>query len=316
MFSLNSCSTDGIDQPENQQNEIAVSGKTKDTIIRISVGDDKVPVYISLPENCNSEPLPAVVVLHGSDGMWTNDDPGSGEMTGQFREWQEILSANCIVGAFVDSYSGRGVANRTGKWRELPFNFRISAQFIRPLDANATLNLLQNMNYSNGQSVVKAEDVALLGFSDGASATAATLIDTSRIPTDFKWTQSQDGVEYDSADGVLPPPTKPEIGFSGGVFYYGGSVGYNYWGRHPCSNEAIEENVFYPYAPMLYHIPSDDALTENTLCLTNMLSAKQAPVNIFEYEGVPHGFDNDGLPESSIARTRTIRWLNELWDNN
>lgn len=295
---------------------INITENTTETIVYISVDDFEIPVFLSIPDGCENTPLPAVVVMHGSNGLWTNNDPESRTMSGQFIEWQNILKQNCIIGAFVDSYSARGVITRTGKWRELPDNFRISAQFERSKDANATLSMLQNLKYDNGNDVVKQGDIAILGFSDGATAVAATLMDTDVVPDGFKWTQSQDDKEYDSSDGVSPPQSKPQKGFAGGVFYYGGSVGYNYWGKHPCGDEAIESNVFYPYAPILYNIPENGFLTENTLCMINVLKEKGASVELNLYEDVGHGFDFDDVPQSTTARNNTIKWLKELWSNN
>lgn len=131
--------------------------------------------------------------MHGSDGMWTNHDSSKGIMSGQFNEWRKLFDENCIVGAFVDSYSGRGVTTRTGKWTTAPDNFKISSQFIRPRDANAALAMLKNLTFTDGSPVVRPKDIGLLGFSDGASAVAATLYNTDTTPKGWVWTQSFDG---------------------------------------------------------------------------------------------------------------------------
>ncbi|MFD2100626.1 dienelactone hydrolase family protein [Flagellimonas iocasae] len=312
-----SCSNDRSLIYDGETPEVKLSASTTDTIVYALVDNVKVPVYLSIPKECAvNGPFPAVVVMHGSYGLWYQNSPESQTMSGQFKEWQNILAENCIVGAFVDSYTERGVITRTGKWAELPNNIKISAQFVRPRDANATLALLQNLKYEDGTTVVQSEDIALLGFSDGATAVASTLIDTDKVPTDFVWTQSDNGTVYDASDGILPPQSKPDVGFSGGVFYYGGSVGYNYWGKHPCGLEVLEENVFYPYAPMLYHIPGDDKLTDNTFCMLDVLEAKGAPVETFYYENAAHSFDYDHIPDSELARARTIAWLKEIWNTN
>lgn len=296
-------------------NKVITTG-TKDTILYMSVDNVKVPVYLSIPKNCNGKQMPAIVVMHGSGGMWTKRDFSTKTMSRAFREWQSIFNKNCIVGAFVDSYNPRGVAARTGKWKKLPHNFKISTQFVRPKDANTTLALLQNLKYDDGRSIVDGKDIAVMGFSDGAGAVASTLMDTDRIPKGFEWKQSRDGKKYGIADGVLPPQTKPKKGFSAGVFYYGGSVGYNYWGKHPCGSKAMKQNVFYPYAPILYNVPENGYLTKNTLCMVNLLKKKNAPVKLNLYKGVGHGFDRDDVPQSKTARKKTIKWLKQIWSNN
>lgn len=309
VMMLSNCSKDSGKVADTAQEERIIAANTLDTIIKVSIDDFEIPIYLSIPDGCESESLPAVVVMHGSYGMWSKNDPSSETMSGQFTEWQNILAENCMIGAFVDSYTGRGVTTRTGEWRELPSNIRISAQFQRTKDANAALTFLQNLKYDDGSNVVQGTKIVLLGFSDGASAVLASLIDLDKVPQGFEWTQSADGKSYTASDGILSPQTKPQTGFAGGIFYYGGSVGYNYFGKHPCNVENLQENVFYPYAPMLFQIPSDDELTENTLCLIDVLQSKEAPIEMLYYEGMSHGFDFDDVPESEQARTSTINWI-------
>ena len=237
FFPFLSCSDDSdCCGPGPEIGETIISSSTLDTIVHVMVDNAKIPIYLSIPQDCGKKGHPAVVVMHGSDGMWTNHDPSKGIMSGQFNEWRQLFDENCIVGAFVDSYSGRGVSTRTGKWVTAPDNFKISSQFIRPRDANAALSLLQKLKYSDGSSVVRSVDIGLLGFSDGATAVASTLYDTDTTPDGWEWTQTFDGKEYDQSSGVLAPEPKPEVGFAGGVFYYGGSGGYDYWGASPCGN--------------------------------------------------------------------------------
>lgn len=309
LFSLLSCSEDGIGPPGNH--EVAISSSTSDTIVHVMVGNDRIPIYLSIPKDCGEESYPAVVVMHGSDGMWTNHDPSKGSMSGQFNEWRELFDAHCIVGAFVDSYTGRGVSTRTGKWTTAPDNFKISSQFVRPRDANAALAMLQELKYSDGTPIVRPSDIGLLGFSDGATAVASTLYDTGATPDDWEWTQTFNGKAYDGSSGVLAPEPRPNIGFATGVFYYGGSGGYDYWGSAICGPNAMEGNIYRVYAPILYQIPETDDLTENTLCMFNILEQKGDPVELNFYEGAVHGFDFDHNVQSALARDRTMDWFKE-----
>jgi len=307
-----SCSQDDAFLSSLESPETTLQQSTKDTVVYATVDNYQIPIYLSIPEGCENTDYPAVVVMHGSDGMWINHDIASGKMSGQNSEWRELFDANCIVGAFVDSYSGRGVSTRTGKWATAPDNFKISSQFIRPKDAYAALELLKKLKFSDGRNVVRAKDIGLLGFSDGASAVASTLYDTDNTPPDWEWSQSFDGKTYDASSGVQPPRPRPENGFAGGVFYYGGSGGYNYWGSSPCGDNAMEGNIFAPYAPMLYQIPTEGYLSENTLCLVNVLQEKGFPVERILYEGVGHGFDFDDNNQSAVARTNALNWFEEI----
>lgn len=312
-----SCSDDDHNLPNYlESGEITISSTTTDTIVYVISNNDKVPIYLSFPKDCNIESYPAVVVMHGSDGMWKNHDPDTGTMSGQNSEWRILFDENCIVGAYVDSFSGRGVTTRTGKWATAPDNFKISSQFIRSRDANAALALLKKLKFSDGTPVVRSSNIGLLGFSDGASAVASTLYNTETTPVDWKWTQNFDGKTYDTSSGILPPEPKPTEGFAGGIFYYGGSVGYDYWGTTPCSPNAPDGNIYQNYAPMLYQIPVEGYLTENTLCLVDVLKEKGAPVELNLYDGVGHGFDFDHNAQSSQARINAINWFKEILNMN
>lgn len=291
---------------------IILNPATKDTIVYALVDDIQIPIYLSIPQNCNNTDYPAIVLLHGSDGMWKNHDFKNGIMSRQNNEWREIFDANCIVGAYVDSYSTRGVTARTGDLRIPPENFKISAQFVRPKDANAALELLRKIKFSNGNPLVRSKDIGLLGFSDGATALAATLYDAKSTPINWEWTQKSDGIEYDSSDGVLAPQSVPlNGGFSGGVFYYGGTVGYSYWGNNPCSDNAIFDNIYEPYAPMLFQIPLNDELTENTLCTVELLQSKGHSVKLNLYDA-DHSFDHTDDTHSPLGRASTIDWFKNI----
>nr|WP_297786002.1 hypothetical protein [uncultured Allomuricauda sp.] len=311
-----SCGQDDSFLSALESPEVVLQQSTIDTIVYAKVDNYQIPIYLSIPKGCDHQNYPAVVVMHGSDGMWINHDPASGKMSGQNNEWRELFDQNCIIGAFVDSYSGRGVSTRTGKWATAPDNFKISSQFIRPKDAYAMLEVLKKLKLSDGSNLVRPKDVGLLGFSDGASAVASTLYDTDSTPNDWEWTQSFDGKEYNSSSGVLPPVEKPKSGFAGGVFYYGGSGGYNYWGASPCGDYAQEGNIYQPYAPILYQIPEDGYLSANTLCLFELLKDRGASVELNIYEGVGHGFDFDDNNQSSIARMNALKWFKNTLNIN
>ncbi|WP_420603066.1 dienelactone hydrolase family protein [Flagellimonas sp.] len=291
-----------------------LAGST-DTIVYVSVDNVNVPIYLSIPKDCGAKDFPAVVVKHGSGGLWKDDNPSRGVLSSQFREWKNLLSENCMVGAFVDSYTGAGAVERSGKWDTPPETFRISTQFVRPRYANAALTFLRNLTFDDGSKVVRPKDIGILGFSDGGGAVFATLYDSSSTPPNWKWTQKYDGKEYTEADGVRAPPEIPfDGGFKGGVFYYGGVYGHGYWGGNPCDHDAMTDNIYQVYAPMQFHIPAKGYLAENALCMIDLLIEKQNPVELNLYEGVGHGFDTDEAEQSLRARNNTINWFKQLFN--
>ncbi len=308
---------DGLFGLTQKQSEISISSGTTDTILYAIVDNTRIPVYLSFPEGCDIQNYPAVVVMHGSDGMWKNHDPESKAMSGQNNEWRKIFDDNCIIGAFVDSYSTRGVTTRIGKWTTAPDNFKISSQFVRPRDANATLSLLRGLTFGDGRSIVRPKDIGILGFSDGATTVASTLYDSNATPSDWVWKQKFDGKEYNTSSGVKAPPKIPtDGGFAGGVFYYGGSGGFDYWGSHACGTNGLEGNVYVSYAPILYQLPANGYLTENSLCLVDLLKKKSNNVELNVYANVGHGFDFDDNVQSIIARKNTINWFKKILNMN
>ena len=81
---------------------MTIPGSTSDTILYVSVNDDIVPVYVTIPQGCDQSTYPAVVVLHGSGGMWKDDDREAEVMASQNRDWKEIINDNFNIGAFCD----------------------------------------------------------------------------------------------------------------------------------------------------------------------------------------------------------------------
>nr|WP_299382828.1 hypothetical protein [Allomuricauda sp.] len=306
LSSLNSCQK-GDDFQEIDE-EVIIHAATTDTIIQIVVEGKQVPVFLSIPKAEGQ--LPAVVVKHGSGGMWKHDNPKTKKLSRQFQEWKEILTQNGFVCAVVDGYTPAGTAERTGKWKKPPYAFKISSEFVRPRYAYGTLRMLRNLKNHAGSNIVRSKDIGIIGFSHGGNTTAATLFDTDLTPQDWNWTQSYDGKEYGISNGVREPAQRPEEGgFACGVVNYGGAIAHGYWGGDPCSDNANEKIIYGNYAPVLYQLPENDYLAESTLCMFQLLKKKGFPVEMEIYNNVGHGFDDDGLPPSEEARTKTINFL-------
>ena len=66
---------------------------------------------------------------------------------------------------------------------------------------------------------------------------------------------------------------------------------------------------------MLYQVPSEGYLSENTLCQVALLKEKGLPVEVQVYQGVGHGFDFDKVEQSELARAVSIQWLKQLFAN-
>jgi len=307
-----SCEKDSP-EPSNLANRIVIPNGTKDTVLFAKSIDDKViPIFFSFPEHA-TYPLPGTVVLHGSGGNWKDEDTDNDGIADKINEWQlstqnqqwnDIFHRELIISAFPDSYSSRGTIENEGPWKNPPLQFKISATFIRNYDAYLTLDLLRKMVWSDGTEMVKPNKVALLGFSHGATAVQSTLFDTQAANDNRVWSQNYNGVQY--TDEIKAPAPLPVAGgFVAGVMYYPGSFHNSYYGN-PCSGTSI----YRTYADFMIHLPSDDGLTDNSLCMLETVQNNNGgnPV-IHHYEGTDHGFDGNNSTASNVARQRTLTFL-------
>ena len=287
-------------------NKIVFPSGATDTLFYMTSANLSIPVIIHIP-SCGTGPFPAVVVMHGSGGLWSNDVPGTA-MASQFIWWQESFDSECVVSVFIDSYSPRGAVENEGEYKVPPKTFEISAQFERPKDAYAILELLLKIVNENGDDLINKSKVGLLGFSHGGTATESTIFDPKLLPDGWEWSQSFDGVSYD----VPSPVERPEgIGFAAAVVYYPGSYHNGYYGK------LCEETGSYYVnsCPLQMHLAELDPLTENSLCFANSTLQNGGEVDYYVYEGANHSFDNktsgvDGVA-SNQARERTMAWFRD-----
>jgi dienelactone hydrolase len=196
--------------------------------------------------------VPAVVVLHGSGGMWKEDtNPAHSIMESQFTKWVDIFRTEKIAALFVDSYVSRGIPDDFANVAP-PDNFPVAAEFVRPRDAYSGLA------YLRAQPKIKDAKIGLLGFSHGGTSAVSTMVDSGYVHKDI-WSVMSSGVTYTSDDyaNLLNPAGKPaQGGFVAAVSYYPGLGFYSYYGRI-----ATPSNGMYrSYAPILIHAAQNDEL--------------------------------------------------------
>lgn len=129
-------------------------------------GGLKVPGKLFKP--VGSGPFPAVVMLHGCNGIYSNSDPSQG-VANTYREWADRLVAAGYVALLVDSFTPRGTKNECGNGA-----IGVSEVTDRPLDVQAAYT------YLAGLASVNAQKVGLLGWSHGGSTVLAAL-ETSNV---------------------------------------------------------------------------------------------------------------------------------------
>lgn len=268
---------------------------------------DIIRAVLQVPEG--AEGRPAVVVLHGSGGLFQAPDEEElemglehGGMERQFREWSELLAAEGYVALFPASFFSRGFFDYNDDVDNIPPGFDEEERLrARVLDAHGALE------YLCARPEVCCEGLGLLGFSNGGSTTILSLHETvETIP----------GLE------VLPPlASRPAASL--GVAYYPGC---GLQALLTLSDDLEDVSEFYfPHAPLYIQHAEQDGLLEH--CPARQLQAGAVadargvanPVDLEVYEDVDHGFDStpdDAAEEAAreLARARALDLLRAaLW---
>ena len=263
-------------------------------------------------------PVPAVVVAHGSGGLWSSTDTTNTKMASQFKGWVDSFRVHKIAALFVDSYTARGV--RTFHNMAPPENLFLAAEFVRPRDEYAGLEYLRT------QTRIIANKIALLGFSHGGTTVLSTMVDAQAVAKTTPWSVINDNITY--TDGVLPPAERPVSGgFVAAVAYYPGAAMFSYYGKPGTPSNG----KYIPYAPIMIHAAATDPLYTATytnydnntqisaydaLILKSNKSILSAPMTKLAYTGAAHSFDGvtavgADADASKLARSRTIAFLKQ-----
>eukprot|EP01104_Vermistella_antarctica_P009342 TRINITY_DN2393_c0_g1_i1.p1 TRINITY_DN2393_c0_g1~~TRINITY_DN2393_c0_g1_i1.p1 ORF type:complete len:368 (+),score=78.13 TRINITY_DN2393_c0_g1_i1:1078-2181(+) len=317
-----------IDQCDGTFDPILIQDGTDSTDISFNVQGADVTARVSFPDDelCLQDGqwgYPAVILLHGSGGMWKDDDPGPGVMSSQNRAWEEMFNEHCYIGVYVDSFEPRGVSEF--KSQKPPDSIFLSPAYVRPRDAHKALEVIRHLRRADTcEPLVHADNVAVMGFSHGGSTTISSVYDNddNYLPDGWEWQQSTGGVDYTAEDGVLKPakPTRSNLGsFVAASAHYPGAFFYRYFGN-PCNTpeeDGDDVGVYLNDVPLMMHLATEDGLYDNAVCLAatierNRAQEKRAPPFIKHiYAGADHGFDNGdegGIDEAAndLARTRVF----------
>ncbi len=270
----------------------------------------------------SNTPVPAVVVQHGSGGLWSSTDSTNTKMASQFKGWIDSFRVHKIAALFIDSYTPRGVKNFHNV--APPENLPIAAEFVRPRDAYAGLDYLRTL------PTIIPNKIALLGFSHGGTSVLSTMVDATAVAKATPWSLISSNITY--TDGVLSPATKPVSGgFVAAVSFYPGAAMFSYYGKPGTPSNG----KYIPYAPIMIHAAALDPLytttynnTDNNTQISSydaliqkaQLSPASATMIKHEYAGAAHSFDGvttagNDADASKLARTRSIAFLKQYLFN-
>lgn len=264
-------------------------------------------------------PYTTVLVLHGSGGLWSDDDISNG-LISHFEQWGELLADPGYLACFPDSYNPRGIpgnfSGRRPHYNPALDDALCSPNYERPKDVIAALTYLQ------GRSDVDTDNIALMGFSHGAQTAINAVLDVSvdlgQYEVSYVALNDQDDedpgndVEFDTTLEV-PSPVRipndlpfPKLGF----FFYGGGSHWRYHGQ--ASSVAAGRYMFDRRMKVLLFHGTEDSLLgvsdpDAPLPLTgNLYPIKQVEssslqaaaegvedplAHHFIYDGVEHSFD-------------------------
>ncbi len=218
-----------------------------------------IPGRLYLPAGAMGA-VPTVVMMHGCAGVYSFSDPALG-ISNFHKEWAQRLNAAGFAALLVDSFSPRATQNQCNNGTA-----GVNEAVDRPKDAKAALKWLIN----NG--VAPADRVALLGWSNGASATLATL------------------------DTTNAPAGQPR--FAGGVAFYPGCGLLDNFG-------GIALSTWLPYAPLdILHGAVDPLYTAGS-CDTRVTRANTAGavgLKLTVYAGARHSFDQAASVKSPYTQ--------------
>jgi dienelactone hydrolase len=221
-------------------------------------------------------PFPAVVMMHGRAGAYSSAADGRYDATTLSKRhafWGHFWADHGYAALLVDGFGPRGYPHgfQAHSYDDRPD--AVNEVTVRPLDAYGALAYLRTLAPVDGTRIV------LQGWSNGGSATIASMSDTTLVQVG----------------------ATPITGFRGAIAFY-----------PACGLHGRFDSGYRPYAPL--RIFSGDADEEVSAQHCARLVAAAHPgsdLAIKIYEGATHDFDDPGrkrqsVPENAIAASQAI----------
>jgi dienelactone hydrolase len=222
--------------------------------------------YVFKPEVPHSARVPAVVMMHGRAGAYSslaNGKYDASTLSQRNQKWGHLWAQQGYLAVLVDGFGPRGLP---GGFTHQSYGQRpesVNEVTVRPLDAYGALAYLRTRND------VLADRIALQGWSNGASATLATM---------------------SSATPALKSPT-PATGFRGALAFYPG-----------CGLKGQFEKGLLPYAPVrvLVGTADEEIVPQECSDLVDKGRAQHGDIGIRLYPDATHDFDDPGTNRQQV----------------
>jgi dienelactone hydrolase len=230
--------------------------------------------YVFLPEGPHAARTPAVVMMHGRAGAYSSLARGkydASTLSKRHQQWGHVWALQGYLAIMVDGFGPRGYPTGFPRFSYDSRPDELNEVTVRPLDAYGALAYLRT------RSDVVADRIALQGWSNGGSATLATMSVT--------------------APGISAP--SPSTGFRAGLAFY-----------PACGLKGQFTDGLKPYAPVRVFHGSGDEETSPRRC-AEFVAKSQAIGGDIQFQLYPdatHGFDDPSPShqddEANAAATR------------
>jgi len=266
---------------------LAEHAATPDTVTFPSADQKTTLVgYVFRPAHAGAERLPAVVMMHGRAGAYSSAANGTYDATTlskRHKFWGETLAHEGYIALLVDGFGPRGYPHGFPQHSYGERPPELDETTVRPLDAYGALAYLRS------RPDVDPKAIALLGWSNGGSATLAAM----------------------AAETAALAHPSIETGFRGGLAFY-----------PACGLKGKFDEDYLPYAPVRVFIGSSDEEVSPKRCeaLVEGSEMKGGDIKISVYPGATHDFDDPGTKRSSVdanaeavsdAVPKALRFLGE-----
>jgi len=214
--------------------------------------------YLFKPANPSGSRLPAIVMMHGRAGAYSERANGVYDATTlslRHKAWGREWADAGYIAMLVDGFGPRGYPQGFPRFSYDSRPDTLSETTVRPLDAYGALA------YLRGRPDVIADRIGLQGWSNGGSTVIATM--------------SAD------APGIARP--SPETGFRGALAFYPG-----------CGLKGLfDQQPFRPYAPvlMLHGTADEEVSYKRCASLAERSREAHGNIEIKIYPGATHSFD-------------------------
>ena len=221
-------------------------------------GRTRLVGYVFTPEAPHPARTPAVVMMHGRAGAYSslaNGKYDASTLSKRHQQWGRIWAQQGYLAIMVDGFGPRGYPNGFPRFSYDSRPDELNEVTVRPLDAYGALAYLRT------RGDVLADRIALQGWSNGGSATLATMSAT--------------------APGITAPT--PASGFCAGLAFY-----------PACGLKGQFAAGIKPYAPVRVFHGSADAEVSPRRC-AELIAKSQAgggDIQFQLYPGATHGFDD------------------------